>query len=282
MGSLLLFAPGLATAGAEIYHTSMEDQPPQGLHPRRNDRLSLPPLDQQRRASRTEQLVVAMRRAIVTLTLKPGVRLSEQEVADRFQVSRQPVREAFIRLTASGLVRVHPQRGTFVAKISAEAILDAHFVREAVETAIARRAARLACPADIAALERELKLQRRAGRSTDSVLFFDLDEQFHRLLAAIAQRPNAWRAIEEAKAQIDRVRYLTLLEEQRLKRRIEQHERIAAAIAAGRQSAAAAAMKEHLSGLSKSLPRLREQWSDLFDNTPSAEVALGSSGRALP
>ena len=241
----------------------MEDQHTQDV-PGSSD-LFLPLVDQQRRVSRAEQIVIALRRAIVTLRLKPGVRLSEQEVAGRFQVSRQPVREAFIRLATSGLVEVHPQRGTFVAKISAEAILDAHFVREAVEMAIARRAAKLASPADLEALEQELQLQRQSGRSNDSALFFDLDEQFHRLLAAIAQRPNAWRAIEEAKAQIDRVRYLTLLEEQRLKRRIEQHQKIVAAIATGRPSEAAAAMKTHLSGLRTSLPRLKEQWADLFD-----------------
>jgi len=258
--SSILSRQGIASANADSYHTSMVDQ------------LSQYPLgasrhqsSEHRPASRSEQIVVALRRAIVTLQLKPGVRLSEQEVASQFKVSRQPVREAFIRLTGTGLIEVHPQRGTFVAKISTEAVLDAQFVREAVETAIVRRATELAQRGDIAALEQELKLQRRAGRERDSAAFFELDEKFHRLIAAIGQRPNAWRAIEESKAQMDRVRYLTLLEEKPLKRRIEQHEEIVASMATGNAETAAAAMREHLSGVRTLLPRLVAQWPDLFD-----------------
>ena len=55
-------------------------------------------------------------------------------------VSRQPVREAFIKLSEAGLVRIRPQRGTFVVKISTKQVTDARFVREAVEVAVARKA----------------------------------------------------------------------------------------------------------------------------------------------
>jgi DNA-binding GntR family transcriptional regulator len=54
----------------------------------------------------------ALRSAIVTLQLKPGQALSETEIAQRFRVSRQPVREAFIKLAEAGLIEVRPQRGT--------------------------------------------------------------------------------------------------------------------------------------------------------------------------
>jgi DNA-binding GntR family transcriptional regulator len=217
------------------------------------------------RGSKAEQIVESLRAAIVTLRLEPGAMLSEQDVAARFEVSRQPVREAFIRLARSGLVEIRPQRGTFVGRISRDTIADAHFVREAVETQIAGLAARRARPADLAALEREMRLQRQAGRARDAVAFFALDETFHRLLAAIAGRPNAWRVIEEAKAQLDRVRYLTLLEAKPLAERIAQHEAIVSAIAAKRPAAASAAMKVHLSGLMRALPRLAEEWPQLFE-----------------
>src|SRR3569623_1338408 len=93
------------------------------------------------RASIAAQVFHTLRTAIVTMRLTPATALSEQEIADRRKVSRQPVREAFIKLSEIGLVRVMPQRGTFVVKISAKAVTDARFVREAVECAIARRAA---------------------------------------------------------------------------------------------------------------------------------------------
>src|SRR5438045_8340266 len=87
-----------------------------------------------------EQVFRTLRASIVTLRLTPPTALSEQDIADRLKVSRQPVRESFIKLSEIGLLRVLPQRGTYVVKISAKAVTDARFVREAVECAIARRA----------------------------------------------------------------------------------------------------------------------------------------------
>src|SRR3546814_20218819 len=57
------------------------------------------------------QVARALRNAIVTMQIKPGEMLSEQEIADRLNVSRSPVREAFIKLGEAGLVRILPQRG---------------------------------------------------------------------------------------------------------------------------------------------------------------------------
>src|SRR5688500_17163077 len=81
-----------------------------------------------------------IRKAIVTLAMQPGAPLSEQEIALRYGVSRQPVREAFIALARSGLVEILPRRGTFVVKISVERMLEARFVRESLESAVVRRA----------------------------------------------------------------------------------------------------------------------------------------------
>ena len=81
-----------------------------------------------------------VRNAIVTMAFQPGQALSEQEIATRLGVSRQPVREAFIKLSEAGLVTIRPQRGTFIVKISMKQVFDARFVREAVELAVVRRA----------------------------------------------------------------------------------------------------------------------------------------------
>ena len=79
-----------------------------------------------------------IRERIVCTDLLPGVRLSEAELAKHFNVSRQPVREAFIKLADEGLLEVRPQRGTYVRKISVAAVLDARFVREAVVRTLLR------------------------------------------------------------------------------------------------------------------------------------------------
>ena len=83
----------------------------------------------------------AMRQAIIQLQLRPGDPLSEAEMARQFGVSRQPVREAFIKLAEVGLVEIRPQRGTSVVMISRREVENARFIREALEVAVARKAA---------------------------------------------------------------------------------------------------------------------------------------------
>ena len=216
-----------------------------------------------RAGSIAEQVFHTLRSSIVTMQLTPATALSEQDIAGRLNVSRQPVREAFIKLSEIGLVRVLPQRGTFVVKISAKAVTDARFVREAVECAIARRASEGIGEAAMDELRGILTEQRRAARDPET--FFMLDEAFHRGLANAAECAYAWKVIEEAKAQMDRVRYLSLPDATPVDHLITQHQAILDAIAAGRGSAAEQAMQDHLREILKSLPRLSQAFPDMFE-----------------
>lgn len=65
-----------------------------------------------------QQIYRILRRDIVHCLIPPGTPLSEKEVSVRFDVSRQPVREAFIKLAENGLIQIRPQRGSYVNKIS--------------------------------------------------------------------------------------------------------------------------------------------------------------------
>jgi len=218
-----------------------------------------------RSPSISEQVFRTLRSAIVTMHLKPGEALSEQDIASRLDVSRQPVREAFIKLSEDGLLRVLPQRGTFVMKISTEAVTNARFVREAVECAIAREAARRISDPDLAALKSLIAEQRKAAKADDPEAFFVLDEEFHRSLAAASGCAYAWKVIESAKAQMDRVRFLSLPEATPMRRLIAQHKAVLDGIAAGSGAAAASAMQTHLREILSSLPRLAAKYPAMFD-----------------
>jgi DNA-binding GntR family transcriptional regulator len=218
------------------------------------------------RASIAEQVFRTLRSSIVTMRLTPATALSEQDIADRLKVSRQPVREAFIKLSEIGLVRVLPQRGTYVVKISAKAVTDARFVREAVECAIARRASEGIAKQAIESLRAIIADQRKAARAGDAEQFFVLDEAFHRGLANAAECAYAWKVIEEAKAQMDRVRFLSIPDATPTERLIVQHREILDAITAGRGAAAEKAMKDHLCEILKSLPRLSRAFPDMFED----------------
>jgi len=223
-----------------------------------------------RAGSIAEQVFRTLRSSIVTLRVTPATALSEQDIADRLEVSRQPVREAFIKLSEIGLVRVLPQRGTFVTKISAKEVMDARFVREAVECAIARRASAGIGMAAVEELRDIISEQRKAARAKDEEGFFALDDAFHRSLATAADCAYAWKVVEEAKGQMDRVRFLSIPDTLPTEVPIVQHQAILDAIVAGRSTAAEQAMKGHLREIFKSLPRLAKAFPEMFETGETA------------
>jgi len=87
------------------------------------------------------------------------------------------------------LVRVLPQRGTVVVKISARQMMQVRFAREALETAIVRRACERFDPLIRSSIGPMITAQRRAARDNDHAVFQEHDERFHAALAAGAM-PN--------------------------------------------------------------------------------------------
>lgn len=200
------------------------------------------------------QLLRSLRARIIRTELVPGVRLSEQEVAQTYDLSRQPVREAFIRLAEEGLVEIRPQRGTFVRKISEAEVVDARFVREAVEADIVRLAAQTADGRLVSELSHLVSLQEQV-QDGDASNFMQLDEAFHRRLAEAAGKPRVWTMLETIKAQMDRVRYLTASEFPKALL-ITQHRAVVEAVASGDAAAAEAKMREHLRKVLFDLPAI--------------------------
>jgi len=212
------------------------------------------------------QVVRALRHAIVTLGLKPGQALSETEIAKQFGVSRQPVREAFIKLAEAGLVEVRPQRGTFVVPITAREVLNGRFLREAIEVAVVGELVERTTPAFIGELRRQLAEQRKAAGGDDWPQFLALDEAFHRTLADGAGHAHAWRMLEPIKAQMDRVRYLSLSGASSLPLLVRQHTAIVEALARGKRASAEAAMRRHLREILTTLPMIAAEHPELFES----------------
>jgi GntR family transcriptional regulator, rspAB operon transcriptional repressor len=217
-----------------------------------------------RQASRGNRVFDAIREAIVQLRLKPGNLLSEAEVARQAGVSRQPVREAFIKLAEVGLVEVRPQRGTFVVLISKREVQNARFIREAIEVAVVRKAAVEVSPSQIEVLRDIVDGQKRMNTVGDHVGFLRLDEDFHEALAHSADCDHAWKVLENLKAQMDRVRWLSMPNATPIETLIAQHTAIVDAIASHSPEAAEAAMRAHLGEILTSLPRLAAAHPELF------------------
>ena len=97
------------------------------------DNLSSVSFRTQESLSMGAQLHRILRAAIIRGDLVPGQAISEIEISKKFSVSRQPVREAFIKLGEERLIEVLPQRGTYIRKISVKEVLDARHLREVIE-----------------------------------------------------------------------------------------------------------------------------------------------------
>lgn len=212
-----------------------------------------------------QQIYRFLRHDIVTCAIPPGSLLSEKEIALRFTVSRQPVREAFIKLTEAGLVQVLPQRGTFVRKISARRVADGRFIREAVETAVMRRAAQQMTPALLLQLEHNLQQQSLAAAYHDSHEFLRLDDEFHRLIAQSIDCELAWETVENIKATLDRVRFLTLSEVSPPEILIGQHQEIFDALKRRDADAAEDALRRHLQLMIFSITPIAQRNSQWFE-----------------
>jgi DNA-binding GntR family transcriptional regulator len=217
---------------------------------------------QESAAARVER---ALREKIIDLTIRPGERLSESEIAERFAVSRQPVREAFIALMRQGLVDVQPQRGTVVVKLSVRRMLDARFIREAIELAIVRRACEHFDPHYRNHALALIDAQMKAAASGDHRSFQRLDTLFHIALAEGAGCAEAWNAIEMQKAHMDRVCALTLHAPGSAEPLVDQHRAILDAIDDGDAERAVAAMSHHLTEILKAVAGVELKFAELFD-----------------
>lgn len=209
------------------------------------------------------QIYQILRQRIIQTIITPGTKLSESELAAELGVSRQPVREALIKLNNDGLLEIRPQRGTFVKRISQKRVLDVRFVREAIESDIVAELSKHNAPATILELQAEIEKQKLVSDG-DYAEFLELDEAFHFKLAKLAGKSYAWDVVQSVKAQMDRVRYLSFADLP-TSALIQQHQTIVDTIATGDPAKASQAMRIHLREIKNSLPVIAEKRKEFFE-----------------
>ncbi|QND45674.1 GntR family transcriptional regulator (plasmid) [Rhizobium lusitanum] len=210
------------------------------------------------------QIYGSIRQSILDLRLTPKQALSEKELALMLGVSRTPVREALIKLSEDGLVDIFPQRGTFVAPIRVAEVLEAQFIREALEVSVVGRVAEISDPAIIARLQESLARQKRAVDNGDLDGFLAEDENFHFILSASVNLTRAWKVIQNVKGQLDRVRVLSLPEPGHLAELYEQHQAIVTSIKSGNAAAAKKHMTKHLQQVFRTIDKLLARRPEIF------------------
>jgi DNA-binding GntR family transcriptional regulator len=143
-----------------------------------------------------QRVIAVLRRAIVLGELAPNVHLKEPLLAQRFGVSRLPVREALVQLEREGLVRVEPRRGAFVLGVTAQDISDIYECRLLLETCGIERAAASAGAQDVACLLAHVdQIEATAGAAE---MMAAADMAFHRELIVLSGSRallNAWEPL---------------------------------------------------------------------------------------
>lgn len=217
------------------------------------------------RRSTADIIFEQLRDEIMSLEILPGTKLSEAEVAQKFGVSRQPVREALNLLASEELVDIQPQKATRVGRFSLQRIEAARFSRRAIEIELLKAACERWSDVYRPGFERCLAAQARAVEDRDTAAFHGLDEQFHALLAEAAGADFAIEQIKAHKAYIDRICVLSLKNVSEMEDLVQDHRTVFEAVAVRDFASAEAAMRLHLSRIEKTINTVRQSNADYFD-----------------
>jgi len=220
------------------------------------------------RRTTTDVVFDQLHEEIVSLKLLPGTKLSEADVARRFGVSRQPVRDAFSRLDNLDLLLIRPQRATEIRGFSIERINHTRFIRLSVEMEVIRRACLVWDESRAAILDDNLERQRKAlegSDASDPTIFHSLDTEFHQHIFDLSGCSHAIETIQECRQKIDRLCVLSLGRQSEAATLIEDHQAVADALKKGSIEQATDATRLHLSRLDATIADIHESHSEYFD-----------------
>lgn len=209
-----------------------------------SDRMRSVAGQRQPRLTAVDRVHRALSRRITEGDLRPGTRLRAEAVAQRHGVSRTPVREAFRRLEAEGLVAVLPHIGAQVSPISIAEIDELFEIRGTLEVLAVERAAARADKALAKRLEAQLRVCARV-RPDDVERLATENSRLHDLIYASARSPRLARLIDSLGSRLQRVRVASLSSSGRAHTALSEHRAIAAAIVAGDVERARALATEH-------------------------------------
>lgn len=195
----------------------------------------------------TEQVYGRILEAITDRTLPPGRRVTQNELAERLGVSRQPVSHALHLLHRQGLLAESGRRGFEVTHLDPERIRQLYEVRGAIDALAARMAAGRARidPAGRARLEVALRAGRMIDKATPLARLVALDVDFHSAIYRLAGNPVIEETIAPQWPHMRRSMATVLDELDYRQTAWSEHEAIAAQILAGNGKAAATAAETH-------------------------------------
>jgi DNA-binding GntR family transcriptional regulator len=175
-----------------------------------------------------QALLSKLREEILDGSLSPGQRLQQTEIADRFGISRMPVRDVLRRLEEEGLVSFEGGRVARVASLDPEEVAEVYDIRMVLEELAARKAAPNITDEDLVELSRIEAQMEKAAERQDLGLYLELDRQFHLRSYAPCQSPRLLRIISRYWATTQHYRRAFSSRPGRIEHAIEEHRQILA------------------------------------------------------
>ncbi len=197
-------------------------------------------------SSRASELVPVLEQEIVTGALKPGTRLDETLLAERFGVSRTPIREALTRLAAAGLVEIRPRRGAIVATITIRDLMNMFEVMANLEGVCARLAARRITPEEkeeLIAVQEACAALSETDRFDD---YYQLNVVLHNLIYKASHNHYLEKQTRDLRARLAPHRRLQVRIPGRIKTSSDEHGGLVAAILAGDADLAEKLTRDHV------------------------------------
>lgn len=197
-----------------------------------------------RTGDQTVRLAAALRARIVDGTLKPGAPLRQEQIAEKYSVSRMPVREALRQLDSEGLVILRPNRGAVVTQLTAGDVEELFEMRAVFEALAARRALD---NLDGAALDELEHLCARMDRSRgDARSWIEHHHQFHNYLCGRSARPRLIAEIDRLRRAVQPYLLMYISVYGTTEMQGFEHEALMAAVRRGDPRRLEDAMREHI------------------------------------
>lgn len=212
------------------------------------------------RKTKKDVMVEVVREAILSGELEPGTRLLQEELAERFDVSPTPVREAIQQLVAEGVLSHSPYKGVQVAEVELADVHEIYLLRAVLEglaTQLAVPNLKISDLQRLRAIQTEIKNGVQRG---DADPLRKLNYEFHMLIYNAAEAPQLLQFIKSLwiKAPWDTIYVLP----NRPASMIDEHQRVIDAIAQGDAEGAARYMREHIEIVQKGLIRYLSEKKD--------------------
>jgi DNA-binding GntR family transcriptional regulator len=198
-------------------------------------------LDLKRPRLLTEVVRTRILEAIVQGDLKLGEQVSEAQLSTLMAVSKTPVREALVRLQSQGLVKIHPQRGTFVFRLSPDEVTNLCRFRVLVETEALRDAMRHNRDQLIVNWQRCIDEMKMAESQHDLAALARIDMEFHFQLFATCKNQYVCSAYDLFRSQLTALRYRAPIADA-----VQSHQVLIDAVSNGDEDRACSLLTEHI------------------------------------